>query len=178
MPKYVALLRGINVSGQKKIKMAELRQHLIDAGFGEVQTYIQSGNILLDSDLTDRGVLAQEVAEVIQKNYAFEVTVLIRQAADLRNILTGNPFLTADNIKYQYVTFLAESPTAEAIGHLATFDYKPEDYALRDDFLYFFAANGAGRAKMGNNFFEKKLKVAATTRNWRTVMKLLEMLGE
>ena len=148
METYIALLRGINVSGQKKIKMADLRLHLEELNFQNILTH-----------------------------YGFEVSVLIKTPEDLENTIKNNPFLqdSAKDPKYFYVTFLAKAPSLDGIEKLKEKDYSPEEYDLMDELIYVYPPQGYGRAKMNNNFFEKKLKVAATTRNWRTIHKLLEM---
>lgn len=178
MKTYIALLRGINVSGQKMIKMAELKTHFEALNFHEVQTYIQSGNVVFKSADTMPTSLEHSISEMIRKVYGFEVAVLVRRPEDLRHILDNNPFLQrGEDPERLYVTFLATSPTTAQVEKLKEYDYSPEAYALDGTTLYFFAPNGYGRAKMNNNFFESKLKVACTTRNWKTVQVLLDMAG-
>ena len=173
MQTYIALLRGINVSGQKKIKMAELRQLLTDAGLEKVQTYLQSGNVVFTSELTasDAGL---QIEHSIQQHYGYAVPIMVKTPADFQQIVADNPFAGEDT-KLLYVTFLAETPAADPLKKLQAADYRPEAYVLHDQIMYIFAANGYGRAKLNNNFLEKKLKVAATTRNWKTVNSLLDM---
>jgi len=175
MQTYIALLRGINVSGQKKIKMAELRAHLADWGFSEVQTYIQSGNIIVKDAEKDLLKIAERIREGIQNVYGFDVPVMVLIPKDIDQVLAHNPFLPDHDPKRLYVTFLGGTPSSMLLEQLAQKDYSPEAYALIHKHIYFFSPSGYGRAKMNNNFFEKKLKVNATTRNWRTVNKLKEM---
>ncbi len=177
MNTYIAFLRGINVSGQKKIKMADLRLQIEELGFAQVQTYIQSGNLLFQSDLKDTTALAEKIQAKILADYDFEVPVLVLPAAAIKNILDRNPFASdpEKDPKYWYVSLLYRVPTAADIAHLGEVDYSPEIYVIEGQTLYFYAANGYGRAKMNNNLFEKKLKVSATTRNWRTMNKIWEM---
>lgn len=176
---HIALLRGINVSGQKKIKMAELRVHMEDLGFGHVRTYIQSGNILLESDEFAE-VIEEMIAGKIQEVYGFEVPVMVKSPADLKAAIAENPFKEdpEKDTKRFYLTFLAEEPAAEQVAHLATYDFPPEEYHLSGKVVHFYSPDSYGRAKMNNNFFEKKLKVRATTRNWRSTLKLIEMAEE
>lgn len=173
MPTYIALLRGINVSGQKKIKMAELRQLLSDAGLQQVQTYLQSGNVVFQSKAT-ADEAAQKIEQCIRDHYGYAVKVILKAPDEMQQIVTENPFKDQDT-KLLYVTFLAETPEAVHLEKLQAGDYSPEAYVLHEKIIYIFAANGYGRAKLNNNFLEKKLKVAATTRNWKTVNALLEM---
>ncbi len=177
MESYIALLRGINVSGQKKIKMADLRTLLGKLPFEEVQTYVQSGNIVFKAPEKNVSKVEKMIEKAIQDAYDFEVPILVKTPVELKHVLENNPFLNNPETATErlYMTFLKEEPVAERIEKLQEVDYSPEDYRLEGKDLYFFAPNGYGRAKMNNNFFEKKLKVVATTRNWRTVNKLYEM---
>ena len=178
MKTYIALLRGINVSGQKMIKMAELKTHFEALGYQDVQTYIQSGNIVFKAAGTTPSSLEQAISEKIREVYGFEVAVTVRRPEDLRHILDNNPFLQrGEDPERLYVTFLGALPAAAQVEKLKEYDYSPEAYILDGATLYFFAPNGYGRAKMNNNFFESKLKVSCTTRNWKTVQVLAEMAG-
>lgn len=177
MSTYIALLRGINVSGQKKIKMADLREQLSELGWQNIQTYIQSGNVIFESDDDDLKELGQKLAEKIKEHYGFEVPTMVKRPADFQHVLEHNPFSKElEEIPKQfYVTFLAEAPDKEKVEALRQVDYSPEQWGLVGTDIYFYPPQGYGRAKMHNNFFEKKLKVQATTRNWRTIQVLLEM---
>lgn len=174
---YIALLRGINVSGQKKIKMAELRTQLENLGLLSVQTYIQSGNVVFQSPVSSPNALAKKIIAMILKEYGWEVPVLVLETKHIQAAVGGYPWQEKEDRvpKDIYLTFLEEAPTAEQVKHLASFEFQGEEYVLDGKVLYFFCAKGYGRAKMNNNFFEKKLQVKATTRNWRTTHKLLEM---
>lgn len=180
MKTYIALLRGINVSGQKKIKMADLKSHLEELYFKNIQTYIQSGNVVFEFEDKPPEELEKAILEKIKEKYAFEVPVLLKTPADLAHILTHNPFLNGRNedITKLFVTFLFEKPASEKVEKLKEVNYSPEEYVVEEKDIYFFSPNGYGRAKMNNSFFEKKLKVFATTRNWKTVNKLKEMASK
>jgi len=177
MPVYIALLRGINVSGQKKIKMAELRSLMENHGYQAVKTYIQSGNIIFDHSPIDPSILETQIATLIHTHYGFEVAVLVKKPSALSDALVQNPFKEREDVetKRLYLTFLAEKPEMDRLEALKTVDYNPEEYVIIGKNLYFYSPHGYGRAKMNNNFFEQKLKVKATTRNWRTINKLVEM---
>ncbi len=177
MQTYIALLRGINVSGQKKIKMADLRACLETLPFSDITTYIQSGNIVFKSAILSVAKLEKQIHELILKDFGFEVPVLIKTHQELKVAFENNPFAkdaSKDPNKF-YIVFLKEKPLAANIALLKTYDYSPEAYILDERIIYFYAANGAGNAKMSNNFFEKKLKVQATTRNWKTTHKLVTL---
>ncbi len=177
MNTYIALLRGINVSGQKKIKMAELREHLAELPLHNIQTYIQSGNILFDREETEVGIIEEEIRAKIEEKYGFDVPTMVKTKEDLEHVIAQHPFIHQrhEDPKLVHVTFLAGSPEAEHLANLTSVDYPSEEYQVDRTFFYLFAPNGYGRAKLNNNFIERKLKVRATTRNWKTVTKLLEM---
>ncbi|MEO0468036.1 MAG: DUF1697 domain-containing protein [Bacteroidota bacterium] len=176
MNTYIALLRGINVSGQKKIRMAELREQLAELPYENIRTYIQSGNIVFDSQNENAAQLAQEIRNKIAGHYAFDVPTLIRTPEELREAAQNNPF-AAEDLKRVYLTFLESVPAQAQIDVLAEVDYSPEQYVIQGKSLYLFSPDGRGTSKLSNNLFEKKLKVNATTRNWRTLNKLIEMAG-
>ncbi len=179
MNSYIALLRGINVSGQKKIKMADLRAHLSELPMSDIQTYIQSGNIVFDSEIDTKTRLEQMIQEKIFEKYQFEVPTLIIDATILDYVLTHNPFVKdpEKDPKRFYVTFLSDIPETLQVEKLDPERYLPEEFALDHNIIFFYSPSGYGRAKMNNNFFEQQLKVQATTRNWRTIHKLREMTG-
>lgn len=171
------MLRGINVSGQKKIKMAELREHLLELPFENVQTYIQSGNIVLDSKITDAKKIEGIIIDKIKEKYGWDVPTTSKTADQFKYVLDTNPFAKDPKreVKKICVVFLSEKPKTENIHRLAEYKYEGEEYEIDGDYIYFYAGNGFGIAKMSNNFFESKLKVKATSRNWNTVNKLFEM---
>jgi len=174
MTTYVAMLRGINVSGQKKIKMVDLRAHLEEVGFKNIQTYIQSGNIIFEHTSTTAKELENTIEQKLEKEYGFHVPTLIKTPAELTSVIKHNPFKNEEE-KRLYVTFLYDLPEPEKLEKLEEVNYEPEQYIVDQKNIYFFSPLGYGNAKMNNNFFEKKLKTNATTRNWNTVNKLVEM---
>ncbi|TYP96443.1 uncharacterized protein (DUF1697 family) [Tenacibaculum adriaticum] len=169
MTTYIVLLRGINVSGKNKLPMAELRQLLKDAGFKNVQTYIQSGNIVIQSQIGKEEVV-HNVCKVIKDRYGYEVPVLVKTIQEWKNAIGNNPFTTVDE-KQQYFTFLSQKPSQVTIE----IDAKEDEFKLIDEVVYVNAVGGYGTTKLNNNFFENKLKVNATTRNLKTTLKLLEL---
>lgn len=177
METYIALLRGINVSGQKKIKMDDLRSLFENLNFYEVITYIQSGNIVFKTEKRDQIKLVTLIREEIIKNFGFEVEVIILNVQEINEVFENNPFIkdTKKDREKFYVTFLSEKPSNGNMERLSKYDYNPEEYHIINATIYFYAPNGYGRAKMNNNFFEKILGVYATTRNWKTVHKLVDL---
>lgn len=180
MIKYIGLLRGINVSGQKKIKMDELRASLAKLDYNNVQTYIQSGNIIFESSQEDQELLQDEIHQNIFATFGFKVPVLVRSGVDWMSTYTGNPFVNNRNedINKLYVTILSEEPTDENVEVLSEFHQGPEEFIMEGLNLYLYYPNGAGRSKLDHNTIERKLKVRATSRNWKTVTKLMEMVNE
>ncbi len=175
MNTYIVMLRGINVSGQKKIKMADLKAHLEDIGFTNVQTYIQSGNVVFSHEKLPQKTIEKLIGEKILAEYGWDVPVMAKNPDEFEYLLMNNPFLKDKDTERLYITFLSDEPNSERQEYLKSFDYSPEEYILDGKFIYFYAPNGYGKATMNNNFFENKLKVSATTRNWKTVNVLFEL---
>lgn len=174
MPTYVAILRGINVSGQKKIPMAELRQILERHEWKNLKTYIQSGNVVFETTPKDPLELSGKIAESIMKQYGFEVPVITLTAAEIRSIIDANPFANKDLSKV-HVTFLAIEPDPGLVKQLPVSNNPKEAYRVMGKAVYVYCPDGYGRTKIHNMFFEKKLKVTATTRNWKTCLQLAAM---
>jgi uncharacterized protein (DUF1697 family) len=175
---YVALLRAVNVSGQNKVAMAELRTHLSRAGYQDVTTYVQSGNVVLKGAPTPEPKLVGALEREIRRGFGLTITVLVRTKEQLREIRSANPFVKrgADTGSL-YVTFLATKPTAAQVKALATKTVGPDEAIVRGREIFLCCPDGYGRTKLNNAFFERQLGVKATTRNWKTVTKLLELAG-
>ncbi len=178
MKKFAALLRGINVSGQKKIKMAELKELFESLSFENVTTYIQSGNVVFHSVINDKAKLKGKIEKAIFDHFGYEVSVLIRARKELIKILNDNPFISAevDETKL-YVVFLETKIDSAAEEMLITEKAKEDKFKIAGTEIYLFTPGGFGRTYYNNNYFERKLKLTATTRNWRTVKKLYEILS-
>lgn len=170
---YIAILRGINVSGSKKLPMAELRILLAKLGFQKVQTYIQSGNVVFTSDEKNQEKLEEHISEAIKKQYNYDVPVLVKTIAQWKTAVANNPF-TEEDISKQAITFLATAPKETTIE----IDSKDDKFEIINSEVYLYCPSGFARTKLNNNFFERKLKTQATTRNWKTIYKLLEIAEE
>jgi len=177
MEKYIAILRGINVSGQKKIKMDELRLLMKELKLKNLQTYIQSGNLIFEhSKITDLE-LAKKIGKKIFHNYGFQVPVITRALSEWKDVFDNNPFLKnrSEDISRLHVTFLADNPKDEYLDRLNKLNSPPDEFIISGKEIYLFCPNGYGRTKLSNNFFESKLKVTATTRNFKTVKTVLDI---
>lgn len=178
MKDYIALLRGINVGGQKKIKMADLQKTLTKAGLKNVETYIQSGNVVFSSGELDKRVLESRIHTTILEDFGFEVPILVVQEEDIKEILENNPFADEAEENKLYYVLLKEAPVAEAVHEFNQLSFEHEDFHITNTCVYLLCKNGYGNARLNNNLLERKLKVEATTRNLRTMQKLLDMVQE
>jgi len=177
MATYISILRGINVSGHKMIKMDALRQMYSGMGFKNVQTYIQSGNVIFQNKTTGTQKLENKISEKIIEHFSFEVPVIVKEFDELKEIVKGNPFIN-DNSKdtaHLHVTFLSAQPEKNNIEKIITGEYNADELSISDKAIYLCCPKGYGNSKLTNAFFESKLKVMATTRNWKTTKELLSM---
>ncbi len=174
---YIAFLRGINVGGHKKIKMADLRLLFEEIGYKNAMTYIQSGNVIFNSLDEDRGKLEYQISEAIKNHYGFEVPVLVKTTTEIKKILGTNPYNDPEDLASNkiYFVLLQEIPQKEDIETTSTIIFENEKFVITPECVFIRYDLGAGKAKCGINFFESKLKVATTSRNYRTMTKLLEL---
>jgi uncharacterized protein (DUF1697 family) len=174
MNTYISILRGINVSGSKMIMMETLRNIYENLGFINVQTYIQSGNIVFRYKKISLSNLQKKIADAIFETTGFEVPVLVKELDELRTIFNNNPFLKKrkEDINFLHVTFLSDFPSKEGMDRIKE-AYLPDEFIYSEKNIYLFCPNGYGNTKLNNNFFENKLKLSATTRNWKTVTALI-----
>ena len=180
MKTYIALLRGINVSGQKKIKMTDLKALFVKIGLDDVVTYIQSGNVVFKSDEKKIQKLEEKIKKGIADSFGFDVPVLVKTKMELEDILQKSPYTKQEDLEAKriYYVLLKDAPNQEFIANLDQDDYPNELFLISENCVYLNCLNGAGNAKLTNNIIERKLKVSATTRNHRTMMKLLELTKE
>lgn len=174
---YIALLRGINVSGKNKIKMTELKQLFLDIGFSEITTYIQSGNVIFSSEEKNTSNIENKIITEINNKFRYSIKVLVLQKETLESVFKSNPFKNeADfDFKKTCATFLDKIPTVEGIAKVKALAAKNELIIFKNKTVYLYCPNGFGRTKLSNNNIENKLKVSATSRNWNTVTKLVEL---
>ncbi len=162
-------------TGRNRVPMAQLRTILAEAGLADVQTYIQSGNVIARSDL-ERLTLENLVHDVIAREIGAEIAVIARTAEEYRRVLQANPFPLADPARL-YFSLLAAQPTQKLLDELLAIDFSPEEVKIVDDVIYTLYATKQSDSRFHNNFFESKLKVAITTRNFNTTSRLAEMIS-
>ncbi len=179
MTTYIALLRGINVSGAKTIKMEALRLTFQKLGFVNVATYIQSGNVVFNAGETNTMQLVDKIAAAIQTDFGFDVPVIVLSAAELRTIIGSNLLNNGTNdTAFLHITFLSEKPAAFNLSDIEAKKQENEEIIISGKVVYLYCPHGYGKTKLNNTFLESKLKVAATTRNWKTTCELLWMAGQ
>ena len=172
---YVALLRAVNLGGRNAVPMAGLRSLLSSLGHADVATYIQSGNAVFASARPSSAVAA-ELEERIELAFGARVDVLLRTPAELAGVVAQNPFLPEEtDASRLYVVFLASGPPQAAVASLDPDRSPPDELAVRGRHVYLRLPNGAGRTKLTLDYVERRLGTRGTARNWRTVMKLLEL---
>ncbi len=173
MKRKIALLRGINVGGKRKIIMADLKTLCQKLDWHNVQTYIQSGNIIFESNANNT-TLEKVLENTIKEQYGFDVPVIVINAEKLQAEMLKNPFYADKaNSKRLYITFLKDKPTAKKLEKIAKYNYEPDKFELINKSIFIYCEGKYHLSKLNTTFFEKKLGVIATTRNWKTVLKLV-----
>lgn len=180
MMTHLALLRGINVSGHNIIKMDALKAILESAGFQKVETYIQSGNVFVETTEENPEAVGFKIKQEIFKALGHDVPTIVISKSDLEDCLKNNPFLidkTVD-LKKLYVSFLSRSLSSDAIHQLKMSQVKPDQAYIDQNKLYIKYEIGAAKTRLDQKYIEKKLNLTATIRNWNTVQQLLKMFEE
>jgi uncharacterized protein (DUF1697 family) len=174
---YISILRGINVSGQKLIKMDILKQMYENLNFENVRTYVQSGNVIFLSKQNDPKKLENIISSQIKSDFGLDVPVIVFNVETLESIIENNPFIKdkSKDISFLHVTFLADRPTHIDKNSLKEKQQENEEIEFTNQAVYLYCPNGYGKTKLNNNFLETKLKVTSTTRNWKTTNELLKI---
>ena len=179
--KYVSMLRGINVSGQKKIKMSDLTSLYESKGLLNVVTYIQSGNVIFEAATGNSVELKEVIEAAIEDRFEFHVPVEIRTHREIEETIRHCPYgpvnMALDGSRV-LVTFLSSEPSEDAVMAVQDSVLAPEELVVRGRVVYLHCPNGYGKSKLSNSFIERRLGVAATTRNWKTVHKLCALSDE
>lgn len=182
MVTYIALLRGINVGGKNKIKMADLKQMLVEIGFKNVETYIQSGNIIFDSE-QNKATIGNKIERGILDSLGLNIGVVIREAEELEQLIQECPFTEAEIAAVEaantegesfYVAFLSNPPLTEKVELVHKYKTEHEEYKIKGDNIYLLFRNSIRNSKFANHLH--KLELSVTVRNWKTVLKLNELI--
>ncbi len=175
---YVALLRGINVGGKNKLPMPALAALFTESGCTSVQTYIQSGNVLFAADAGIAAGLPAEITRLISERFGLRVPVVLRTAAQIADTFHNNSFLAQGlPIETLHVMFLADLPSPERAASLDSNRSAPDAFVVQGRDIYLYLPNGVADTKLTNAYFDAKLATVSTSRNWKTVTKLLELTG-
>lgn len=180
MTTHLALLRGINVSGHNMMKMEALKAMLESLGFQNVRTYLQSGNVFVDTDEESASKVGFMIKQEIFKVFGHEVPVIVITKEDLELCFKNSPFLNEKDAdtKKLYVAFVSISLKKESINDLKISQFKPDEASIDGNRIFIKYAVGAGKTRFDQKYIEKKLNVTATIRNWNTVTNLLKMYSE
>lgn len=176
MNKYVVLLRGINVGGHNKLPMADLRNLLTNNGYTNVSTYIQSGNVLLSSEKNSVEI-STHIILLIETEFSYNIPVITLTTDELKTCFLENPYAQKEqDIKFLHVTFLDSLPKQELVKSLNINTYNNDAYQVLGKCIYLYTPDGFAKTKFNNTQFEKKLHTVTTTRNWRTITKLIDLI--
>ena len=178
MTSYVALLRGINVGGNNRLAMADLRSLLGGLGYTDVRTVLQSGNAVFSTMAGSPTQLAEHIAAAIELELGLTIGVLVRTGADLLAVVDGNPFVgTATEPSKLFASFLSAPVAPARIADVDPAQFLPAEFRLTEQALYLWCPDGISNTKLPLALSDKKLGVTATARNWNTVTKLLTLLS-
>ncbi len=175
--KYLALLRGINVGGKNKLPMKDLAELFAAAGCSDVRTFIQSGNVIFNTNPRAAQGLADLITRRIEESAGYRIPVVLRTAEELGAAIRGNPFIAAGaDEKTLHVYFLSTLPNAREVAALDPERSLPDTFAVRGREIYVQLPNGMARTKLTNAYFDSRLSTTSTARNWSTVLKLYELM--
>jgi uncharacterized protein (DUF1697 family) len=177
MPVYIALLRGINVGGNKRIKMEQLRKSFEALGLDRVATYIQSGNVVFKAGKGSPSSLSRRIEEKILADFGHSVSVVLRTADEMKQTIANNPFIKDRGIdpKKLHVMFLSNVPVSSALDKLETMTMRPDRSCCLGKEIYLYLPNGTAQSTLMKTPLDRMLSVVTTTRNWNTVNQLLQM---
>jgi len=174
---YITMLRGVNMTGHNTIKMTRLVDMFRQQGYSDAETYIQSGNIVFSCRNSSIDNVSSGIRKAILSEFSLDIAVITRTPDEIKKIIAVNPFLEEPGFdpSKMAVVFLELKPSEEQILKVAGIDYPPDKFRIIGSEIYIYCPNGFGRTKLYTNFFEAKMKVTGTARNWTMVNKLLEM---
>jgi uncharacterized protein (DUF1697 family) len=175
MARHIAFLRGINLAGKRRVSMAKLRTTLEEAGYQDVSTFLQSGNVVLKSTAKP-AKLERDLAKTLREAFGFDISIVVRTRKELADVVARDPFGDEANDPRRYqVSFLSAKPKLARVKELEGAAVAPERVAVRGREVYAWHPGGVGRSELAKLITERRLGVEVTARNWRTVTKLLEL---
>jgi uncharacterized protein (DUF1697 family) len=179
MPRYVALLRSVNVAGHGRLAMSDLRASFDALGYDDVRTYIQTGNVLFTASSKSENAVASAIEAQLASDFGDSPAVLLRTVSELQSVGRSSPYAKAGaNPSRHHVTFLADVPTAAALAALSPLPPSRKDELVVDGReVYVHTPDGYHETKYSGSFLERRLGMVSTTRNWNTVQKLCELAG-
>lgn len=173
---FIALLRGINVSGQKNIDMKILKELFESLDFINVTTYLQTGNVIFKSKQKDKDKIKKNIEDAIRNKFGFDVNVLIKTKIEFEKIAKNNPFKDNSQKDKVFIVFLYEKSEKEILKKLAEIKDENSEFTVKENAIYLYCKNGYGKSKLNNNFFERKLKISATTRNMNSISNIEDII--
>lgn len=175
MTKYIVLLRGVTPTGKNRVPMAQLRQLLSDdKDFSNVQTWIQSGNVILNTRLSAKEA-AEKVNKIIKENIGADLKIIVKTPAEIKKVLAENPYEESYDISRVFFTLFNDLPDEKLVETLQSQDFSNDKFIFAPHAIYLFIPGSAAETKLNNNFLERKLKIDTTTRNFNTLSKLIEL---
>lgn len=177
MTSYITLLRSVNVSGKNLLKMDVFRQLMHELGFHQIQTYIQSGNLIFQSAEQDTHLLSQQIHDTLATHLGLDIIVFTFSLADFQQILEQNPFQQESELAQLYIAFFDTTPDEQGLLTIHAKKLEGEQLHYTKEAIYLIATQGYGKTKITPALLEQKLRVKATTRNYNTCSKLLEMVN-
>ena len=178
MQTYISFLRSVNMAGHNLIKMTELAKLFIDLGFGDAKTYIQSGNVIFTNDREESASsLSENLEKAILKKFNLPIYVMTRKKTDLWNLGACNPYLIEPDFdpSKMAVIFLHETPLDSQIQKVSEVNFPPDKFKIIGDEIFIYCPNGFARTKLYTGFFERKMNVIGTARNWKTITTILNL---
>jgi uncharacterized protein (DUF1697 family) len=175
---YISLLRGINMTGHNSLRMNDLSDMYKDMGFTDAETYIQSGNVIFSTGSeVPATVISLRIETAILDRFNYKVPVMIRTITEMKSLVSANPFLQEENFDpaKMAVIFLHEECKISQIREVADINYPPDKFKISGREIFLLCPNGFGRTKLYTNFFEKKMGVTGTARNWKTINTIIDM---
>ena len=178
MTRYVSLFRGINVGGHQLVKMDALKELHTSLDLQDIQTYIQSGNVVFANDNPDVTQIQKDIEDGFAQKFGFQVKVMVRTAGEFNKMVENNPFQNQPirELKWVVAIFLASDPISTALEDIQKTYTGPEEIHIIGKEAFIYYPEGQGRSKLTNTFLEKKLKAVGTARNWNTVLRLQKLM--